>query len=140
MRELRLRDVNSPVQGHIPNEWQSRDSNLVDSRGSFQLHQAMATYPKGWDLQRKSQCGFPGKALKQESEVLVPSQGSATKQLCETTRVDMKTPCKFEREFLFLLSSLKDTGISQDWGFPGVTIWGQTLGVPPLPPSPQPRK
>lgn len=81
MRKLRLREVNPPVQGHTPNEQQGRDSNLADPRGFFYHTKLGPHIMRGGVLQGKSQCGVPDKALKQESEVLVPSQGSTTKQL-----------------------------------------------------------
>lgn len=80
----------------------------MDSRGFFNYTKLWPQITRGGGLQRESQRGVPGKALKQESEVLVPGQGSATKQLCDT-RVAMKA-CKFERGFFFLMSNLETQG------------------------------
>lgn len=38
---------------------------------------------QGGQFTEESQSGVPDKALKQESEVLIPSQGSTTMQLCD---------------------------------------------------------
>lgn len=55
----------------------------MDSRSFFNYTTLWPHTTRGGVLQRKGRCGVPGKALKEESEVLVPSQGSATKQLCD---------------------------------------------------------
>lgn len=68
---------------HTANEGQSGDSNPVDSRGFFNYAKLWPHTTRSRVLQRRGRCGVPGKALKEESGVLVPSQGSATQQLCD---------------------------------------------------------
>lgn len=100
-RKLRLRDINSPVQGHTANEQQSGIQTQMTPE-AFPTTSSYGPISQGVGFAEKSQCGIPGQAPTQESEVLVPSQGAATKQLCDlqvVKRMRVKEPCERDREF-----------------------------------------